>query len=70
MGTCWDESTCAYAAKGGHLDVLKWAKSNGCKWDSRTCDYAKESGNDKLIQWLENNDCPCKKNQKNILIIK
>jgi hypothetical protein len=29
----WDAWTCAYAAKGGHLEVLKWARENGCPWE-------------------------------------
>ena len=30
-------TTCSRAAKGGHLEVLKWARENGCEWDSDTC---------------------------------
>jgi hypothetical protein len=26
----WDSWTCAYAAERGHLDVLQWARANGC----------------------------------------
>ena len=29
-GTPWDRSTCAAAARGGHLDALQWARANGC----------------------------------------
>jgi hypothetical protein len=36
----WDEETCAYAADGGHLEVLKWARENDCPWDEWTCAYA------------------------------
>ena len=25
--------TCSSAAKGGHLEVLQWARANGCPWD-------------------------------------
>ena len=25
--------TCAYAAENGHLEVLQWARNNGCEWD-------------------------------------
>ena len=28
----WSDYTCA-AAEGGHLDVLKWLRENGCPWD-------------------------------------
>ncbi len=35
--TCgWDQSTCACAAEGGQLEVLKWARENGCPWDEST----------------------------------
>ena len=29
-GCTWDEMTCAKAAEGGHLEVLKWAREHGC----------------------------------------
>ena len=29
-GCEWDEETCEYAAEGGHLEVLRWARANGC----------------------------------------
>ncbi len=32
------------AAKGGHLDVLKYARENGCPWDSFVCAMAAENG--------------------------
>ena len=28
---------CALAAKGGHLEVLRWAPEHHCTWDSMTC---------------------------------
>ena len=27
----WGESTCSEAAAGGHLEVLLWARANGCR---------------------------------------
>ena len=29
-GCPWDELVCAEAAKGGHLEVLKWPRAEGC----------------------------------------
>ena len=29
-GCEWDSFTCSCAAENGHLEVLKWAKENGC----------------------------------------
>eukprot|EP01051_Picozoa_sp_SAG22_P019845 SAG22_NODE_3795_length_1528_cov_1.261721_1_plen_52_part_10 len=26
----WDNKTCNAAAAGGHLEVLKWLRANGC----------------------------------------
>jgi len=26
----WSAVTCAYAAEAGHLQVLQWARENGC----------------------------------------
>jgi hypothetical protein len=26
-----------WAAMFGHLEVLKWARANGCPWDEETC---------------------------------
>ena len=31
--TPWDALTCTAAAKGGHLNVLLWARANGCPRD-------------------------------------
>ena len=39
-----DEMTCAYAAEGGHLEMLQWAFVNGCPWDWTTCVVAAERG--------------------------
>jgi hypothetical protein len=27
---------CEGAAAGGHLEVLQWARENGCEWDTWT----------------------------------
>jgi hypothetical protein len=31
-GLPWNEGTCAYIARVGHLDVLQWARVRGCPW--------------------------------------
>ena len=36
----WGTSTCAYAALGGHLEVLKWLRENGCPWTEETREVA------------------------------
>jgi hypothetical protein len=32
------------AAYDGHLEVLKWARENGCPWDERTRQLAARKG--------------------------
>jgi hypothetical protein len=53
-----DEYTCKYAAYGGHLDILKWARANGCPWGRTTCAFAAEGGHLEVLQWARENDCP------------
>jgi uncharacterized protein YabN with tetrapyrrole methylase and pyrophosphatase domain len=43
-GCPWDKWTCAEAAKGGHLEVLKWMRENGCPWDEWTRRVAAKKG--------------------------
>ena len=54
----WGMSTCAFAAWGGHLEMLKWARANGCPWNELTCACAAEHGHLKVLQWARANDCP------------
>ena len=48
--------TCANAAHGGHLEVLKWARENDCPWDGRTCAFAANGGHLELL--ARENGCP------------
>ena len=32
--------TCSEAARGGHLECLKYAHEKGCPWDEETCSEA------------------------------
>jgi hypothetical protein len=57
-GCPWDEETCSYAAKNGHLEVLKWARLNGCPWDEWTCASAAENGHLEVLKWSRLNGCP------------
>jgi hypothetical protein len=52
-GAPWTARTCAYAARGSHLDVLQWAQAsaNGCPWDESTCAMAAEGGHLNMLQW-------------------
>ena len=49
---------CSYAALGGHLEVLQWARANGCPWDEDTCSAAANRGHLEVLQWARANGCP------------
>jgi len=49
---------CAYAAGGGHLEVLKWARGEGCPWNERTCAAAAEGGHLEVLKWARARGCP------------
>jgi hypothetical protein len=55
--------TCAVAAQKGHLEVLQWARANGCPWDKETCRLAAMGGHLEVLLWLRANDCPWNKQQ-------
>ena len=46
------------AAEGGHLEMLLWARANGCPWDERSCMGAAEGGHLEVLQWARANGCP------------
>jgi len=50
--------TCSWAAEGGHLEVLKWARENGCPWNERTCSCAAKGGHLEVLKWARENGCP------------
>ena len=52
----WDSWTPAWAAAGGHLAVLQWAREHGCLWDSATCFIAAGHGQLEVLQWMREND--------------
>ena len=60
-GCPWDESTCAAAAKGGHLEMLKWAREQDppCFWDWKTCAAAAEGGQLEVLRWAREQTPPC-----------
>ena len=49
---------CAFAALGGHLEVLKWLRSKGCPWDERACYRAAYGGHLEILKWLRIEGCP------------
>jgi hypothetical protein len=43
---------------GGNLELLQWARANGCPWVKLTCAEAALGGNIEVLQWLRANGCP------------
>lgn len=48
-------SLCTLAAREGHLSILKWLRSNGCKWDSTTMALAARGGHLEILKWSMRN---------------
>ena len=47
-----------HAAEGGHLEVLQWARANGCPWDRDTIRLARANGHDDVVIWAKANGAP------------
>ena len=43
--------------KNGHLEVLKWARYNGCHWDIYIYEYAAQNGHLEVLEWARDNSC-------------
>ena len=50
--------TCAFAAEGGHLDVMQWALEHNCELDENTCAFAALSGHMEVMQWAREHGAP------------
>ena len=59
-----DKNTCGWAAFGGHLELVKWLRANGCPWGVRTSAYAARGGQLEVLQWMRAQDPPCPWNFK------
>lgn len=51
------EETCEYFAKEGLVNLLKWARENGCKWNSLVCVKAARAGHLEALKWAHENGC-------------
>ena len=40
------------------LEVLKWARANGCPWTEMTCEYAAIRKRTEVLKWARENGCP------------
>ena len=54
---CEPKNLCNFAARYGHLEVLQWARHNGCPWHDWTCALAAENGHLEVLQWARLNGC-------------
>ena len=45
-------------AEGGHITVLQWARSQGCRWDRHLAYAAAKAGHLEILQWLSKSGCP------------
>jgi hypothetical protein len=51
-------SVCETAARHGRIEVLKWARSQGCPWDEYTYSLAAKNGHLEVLKWLRSQRCP------------
>jgi hypothetical protein len=42
----------------GHLEVLQWARANGCPWSSDMCKDAADNGHLHVVKWALANGFP------------
>ena len=52
------ESLCYDAAKKGHVEVLQWARSQGCPWNEWTCIRAIGGNQFEILKWAHARGCP------------
>ena len=50
--------SCTFAAMNGHLEILKWARTNQCPWNEDTCACAAKNGHLEILKWARANQCP------------
>ena len=49
---------CKNAAKNGHLNILQYARENGCPWNKETCANAARYDHLNILQWAREHGCP------------
>ena len=50
------------AAEGGHLELLQWARAQGCPWRQRTVTCAIASGHVGMLEWMMAHGCSWPRN--------
>ena len=58
-GMCYPgyEHTSGEAARGGHIELLKWARREGCPLDESMCIWAAEGGHLETLAWARSEGC-------------
>ena len=62
------KNVCTYAVIGGHIDILKWARENGCPWDETTIVSAIKNGHLDVTKFILEQECLYKGNICNCAI--
>lgn len=60
-GCQWSNAVCEIAAEKGHLEILKWSRSNPedlCPWNEETSKFAARGGDLEALKWLKEQNCP------------
>ena len=70
MGYEFDEGACAGAAKGGHLEALRFLRGLDppCPWDEESCTSAAKGGHLGVLRFLRAQDPPCPWDEKSCSI--
>ena len=42
----------SWLVANGYLELMKWARANGCPWEKYTCTAAARRGNLEMLKWL------------------
>jgi hypothetical protein len=59
----WDQSVTTTAAIEGHLEVLQWARANGCDWDEQVTLQAACRSHLHVFKWAVLSGCKCRVEQ-------
>lgn len=49
---------CREISRNGNVDLLIWARQNGCLWDEYTCTFAALNNHLSLLKYAVHNGCP------------
>merc|ERR1711977_205804 len=52
---------CTAAARGGHLELMKYLHEEGCPWGERTCQMAAKGGHLEMLKYAHEKGCPWNK---------